>query len=110
RVLAYVNGAWGTPSSAVSAIPTSAVPQNVSVINGDGKVTISWSNVSGATKYRLQRTTGSAWSTIVYPSATSYTDTSVTNGTTYKYRVLAYVNGAWSTPSDYATATPDEKL
>ena len=109
RVLAYVNGAWGTPSSAVSAIPTSAVPQNVSVINGDGKVTISWSNVSGATKYRLQRTTGSSWSTIVYPSATSYTDTSVTNGTTYKYRVLAYVNGAWSTPSDYATATPDEK-
>ena len=108
RVLAYVNGAWGTASSAVSATPKAAttVPQNVKATAGDKKVTITWSAVSGATKYRLQRTTGSSWSTIVYPTTTSYVDTSVTNGTTYKYRVLAYVNGAWSSASSVVSATP----
>ena len=107
RVLAYVNNAWSTASSVVSATPTaSTIPQNVKATAGDGKITISWSAVSGATKYRVQRLNGTSWSTVNYPTSTSYTDTGLTNGTTYKYRVLAYVNNAWSTASSVVSATP----
>ncbi len=111
RVIAYVNNAWGTASATVSATPkASIIPQNVKATAGSGKVTITWTAVSGATKYRLQRATTSSWSTINYPTTNSYTDTDVTNGTTYKYRVLAYVNGAWSAASASVSATPDSSV
>ena len=104
-MLAYVDGAWGKVSSVVSATPTaSTTPQNVKAVADEGKVTISWSAVTGATKYRVQRLNGTSWSTINYPTTTSYVDTNVTNGTTYKYRVLAYVDGAWSAVSVVVTA------
>ncbi|MBQ8843114.1 MAG: hypothetical protein IJZ65_10855, partial [Ruminiclostridium sp.] len=107
RVLAYVNNAWSTASSVVTATPVaSIIPQNVKAVAGDGKITITWSAVSGATKYRVQRLNGTSWSTVNYPTATSYVDTAVTAGTTYKYRVLAYVNNAWSTASSVVSATP----
>ncbi len=107
RVLAYVNGAWSTASSAVSAKPFNTTPKNVKATAGDKKVTLSWTAVSGATKYRVQRLNGTTWSTVNYPATNSYTDTGLTNGTTYKYRVLAYVNGAWSTASSAVSATPN---
>ncbi|MBO5383584.1 MAG: hypothetical protein J6A30_04720, partial [Ruminococcus sp.] len=106
-MLAYVDGAWGKVSSVVSATPTaSTTPQNVKATAGDGKITISWSAVSGATKYRVQRLNGTTWSTINYPTATSYVDTAVTAGTTYKYSVFTYVDGAWGKVSSEVSATP----
>ncbi|MBP1550168.1 MAG: fibronectin type III domain-containing protein, partial [Oscillospiraceae bacterium] len=108
RVLAYVDGVWGKVSSEASATPVKVTtPQNVKATAGEGKVTISWSAVDGATKYRVQRLNGTTWSTINYPTTTSYVDTNVTAGTAYKYRVLAYVDGAWSAVSVVVTATPN---
>ncbi|MBQ8841058.1 MAG: fibronectin type III domain-containing protein, partial [Ruminiclostridium sp.] len=107
RVLAYVDGAWTTASAVVTATPeATSIPQNVTAVAGNGKVTLSWDEVSGATKYRVQCNTGTAWSTVSYPTATTYTHTGLTNGTAYKYRVLAYVDGAWTTASVVVTATP----
>lgn len=53
----------------------------------------------------IQRLNGTTWSTINYPTTTSYGDTNVTAGTTYKYRVLAYVDGAWSAVSAVVSAS-----
>ena len=108
RVLAYVNGVWSTASSAVSATPNAVdtIPKNVRAVGANKRVTITWTAVTGATKYRVQRTTGTSWTTVNYSTATTYVDTDVINGTTYKYRVLAYVNGVWSTPSSVVSAIP----
>ncbi|MCD7740704.1 MAG: fibronectin type III domain-containing protein [Ruminococcus sp.] len=59
-------------------------------------VKISWTKVSVASGYQVQRynSSTSSWSTvktITSGSTTSYTDSSLSGGTTYKYRVRAYV-------------------
>ena len=106
-MLAYVDSAWTTASAVVTATPeATSIPQNLKAVAGDSKVTLSWDEVSGATKYRVQCNTGTAWSTVSYPTTTTYTHTGLTNGTAYKYRVLAYVDGAWTTASVVVTATP----
>ncbi len=106
RVLAYVNNAWSSASASVSAKPYNTVPQSVKAIAGNKNAKITWKGVSGATKYRVQRTTGSSWSTVAYPTALSYINTGLSNGTTYKYRVLAFVNNEWSPASAVVSAKP----
>jgi hypothetical protein len=74
-----------------------AAPGNVGALAGDGSVTVSWGAVTGADSYNVYRSTspggpyGSAIATGV--TATQYTDTNVSNGTTYYYVVKA-VNAA----------------
>ena len=106
RVLAYVNGKWTSASAAVSAKPAASVPQNVKATAGDKKVTVTWSALSGATQYRVQRLNNSTWGTVANVTSTSYTNTGLTNGTSYSYRVLAYVNGKWTSASAAVSATP----
>ncbi|MBQ8842858.1 MAG: hypothetical protein IJZ65_09545, partial [Ruminiclostridium sp.] len=106
RVLAFVNNEWSPASAVVSAKPFDTTPKNVKAVAGDKRVTISWTAVSGAEKYRVQRYSGSSWSTLAYPTTNSYTNTGLTNGTTYKYRVLVSVNGEWSPVSAVVSAKP----
>lgn len=95
RIAAYNGTTLKTTSDSVVPFSFTEVPQiYTSTITSEG-VLICWTPVKGATKYRVQRTTDSTWSTITYPTETNYTDTDVSTGTTYKYRVLAYVNDAW---------------
>src|SRR5205807_1139680 len=58
-------------------------------------VGMSWSGPSGATSYKVGRSTtsGGPYTTIASPTGTGYTDTGLTNGTTYYY-VVAAVNPA----------------
>ena len=51
---------------------------------------LSWSASSGATSYNVKRSTtsGGPYTTLASPSTTSYTDTGVTNGTTFLLRGL----------------------
>ena len=79
-----------TPQLAVPPVPT-----NVVASAGNGQVGLSWSASSGATSYNVGRSTtsGGPYTTIGSPTTTSYTDTAVTNGTTYYY-VVAAANGA----------------
>lgn len=68
-------------------------PTNVSATPADGRVTLSWSALAGASSYKIYRSTtaGGAGAT-PYQSGltgTSFTDTAVSNGTTYYYQISA---------------------
>ena len=63
--------------------PTGLEAKNVT----DG-VKISWDAVSGISKYRVYRKKGNgSWTKLKEVSKTSYTDETVTNGSTYRYAV-----------------------
>ena len=108
RVLASEDGlTWSSASAIVSATPKISTPTNVKATAGNKQVKLTWTAVSGAKKYRIQRLNGSAWGTIATVSTNSYTNTGLTNGTKYSYRVLASVDGStWSSASAVVSATP----
>ncbi len=83
-----------------------SAPQNVRAAAGDKQVTLTWSAVENAEKYRVQRLSDNKWTTVATPAATSYTNTGLTNGTAYSYRVLTFANDEWSIASAVVTATP----
>ncbi|WP_240419205.1 discoidin domain-containing protein [Paenibacillus periandrae] len=81
----------------------------LSVVAGNAQITLTWPAVTGATGYNIKRSTtaGGPYTTVatnVYGSP--YTDTTVTNGTTYYYVVTAVNTGGESTNSNEASATP----
>src|SRR5262249_40646661 len=85
-------------------------PANLQAVAGDAKVSLNWATSPGATSYIIERGTGSnaALGTIASNvAATSYTDTSVINGTTYFYAVLAVNSIGTSLSSNQASATPE---
>ncbi len=111
------NGAGAT--AADSATPMSTVPGIPSGLGttstGPTEITLSWSAVTGAASYQLQRrTNGGAWgSPMDAGSGTTYTDTGLDPSTTYDYEVRS-VNTAgssgWSgvvTASTTAATAPD---
>ena len=81
-------------------------PTNVKATPGDGKVTLTWDAVTGATQYRVCRNVGNGWVNYKDVTTTSLVDTFVTNGTKYYYVVYAYVGGTWSDASSIVSATP----
>ena len=102
RVLASVDGStWSSASAVVSATPAAAsVPMN---IKATVQIKLTWDAIDNATKYRIQRLNGTTWCTVGTVTSASYTDTGLTGGTSYSYRILAFVDGKWSSPS--ATAS-----
>ena len=84
-------------------------PSGLSATGGAGQVALSWSSASGATGYKVFRGTspgGESSTPIATPTGTSYTDTSVTAGTTYYYTVKATNSSGDSPASNEASATP----
>jgi fibronectin type 3 domain-containing protein len=77
-----------------------AVPTNVAATDGTSatSVTITWTAVSGATSYTVYRSTtaGTQGSAIGTPTATTFTDSTATPGTTYYYGVTATGTGGTS--------------
>lgn len=73
---------------------TPGIPTNFTVQTANQKILVSWDQMSGATQYLLQRSldniTFTSLATISgTPLATSYLDTTVTDGTQYWYQVAA---------------------
>jgi fibronectin type 3 domain-containing protein len=94
-------------SPTFGALP--GAPSGLTATGGNVQVALSWTGGSGATSYNVKRSTvnGSGYATIASPTTTSYTDTAVTNGTTYYY-VATSVNGKGeSANSNQASATPN---
>lgn len=93
-VTAATGSLSGTASVTVNACTRPAAPANPSVTAGNAQAALSWSAVSGATSYSILRSTtsGSGYTSVVTGlTATTYTNTGLTNGTTYYY-VIAAVN------------------
>lgn len=110
-VNAVVEGAPSNEASATASTPApGSGPANLLAVPGDAQVTLSWSAVSGATQYHVKRSLipGGPYTDIATPTATSYTDTGLTNGRTYYYVVSAQLAAGQSGLSNEASATPQE--
>lgn len=104
-------GGESVDSNEASATPqalTPPPPTGLTATPGSGQVALAWNGSSGATSYRVKRATasGGPYSVIASPNSTSYTDTGLTNGTTYYYVVSAVNSAGESGNSSQVSATP----
>lgn len=86
-----------------------AAPANLQATAGNAQVTLTWSGSTGATSYTVKRSTtsGSGYTAVASGrTGTSYTDTGLTNGTTYYYVVTASNTTGESAGSTQVAATP----
>jgi Glycoside hydrolase family 44/Fibronectin type III domain len=85
-----------------------APPTGLTATAGAAQVALSWTASSAATSYHVKRSTvsGGPYTQVAAPAASSYTDTSLTNGTTYYYVVSAVNSNGESANSSQASATP----
>jgi hypothetical protein len=101
------NGATITVTAAQSA---PAAPTQLVATAGNTQVALSWTAGSGAASYNLYRGTaaGGEGTTPVATGITTvtHTDTGLTNGTTYFYKVAAVNPGGTSPLSNQASAKP----
>ncbi|MGD0733387.1 MAG: fibronectin type III domain-containing protein, partial [Terracidiphilus sp.] len=84
-------------------------PGDLLATGGNTAVALSWLTVPGATSYNILRGTASGGETLltsVSSSASSYTDTAVTNGVTYYYEITGTNSTGTGAPSNEASATP----
>ena len=112
-VLAARGGGGGGGSSSGGGGTTVSVPSapgGVSASAGNMQVTISWSSVSDATSYNIYWLNSSgvtkSTGTKIAGVTSSYTHTSLTNGTTYYYVVTAANSAGESSESSEVSATP----
>ena len=88
------------------------VPTGLTAAAGNGVVTLSWTASAGAISYNVGRSTtsGGPYATVGTPTGTTFTDTSVTNGTTYFYVVNAANTSGDSANSTQVSATPSGSI
>jgi hypothetical protein len=111
-VFAGCNGLFGGHGGRNLTAPV----RGLTATGASGQVTLNWNAYPGASSYNVWRSTTStsppANGPVMYlplqnpPTGTTFTDTTVTNGTTYYYAVNA--NGSWgvSNFSNVASAIP----
>jgi len=114
----YLNGSLddfriyrqGMGASEITALSTVLpAPGGLAATGGDGRVSLSWDAISGATSYTVKRgtTPGGPYDTQQSAvTSTSFSDTGATNGTTYYYVVSASNLGGESANSAEVSATP----
>ncbi len=113
-VVSAINSAGESANSAqASATPVAptqppAAPTGLLAAAGNAQVSLSWTASSGATSYHLKRstTTGGPYTQVSAPAVTNFTDTGLTNGTTYFYVVSALDSIGESANSAEASAKP----
>lgn len=103
------NGDWGgLQLSEFQLFAEPPGPQGLAVSWTNGQVTLNWAKLTGANGYLVKRSTnsGDSYAAIAGVSTTNYTDTAVTNGTTYYYVVSATNSSGESPNSTEVSATP----
>ncbi len=96
---------FSTFASGAPAAPPA--PTGVTATAGNGQVTLNWTAVAGADSYNIYRGTASgqeAW--VVNVSTPGFTDTGLTDGTTYFYTVTAGDGNLEGPQSSEVSATP----
>ncbi len=99
----------GTFIFRVDPVPAPGATGGLAAAAGNGQVSLTWAAATGATGYGVHRSTtsGGPYTTIKSNIVgTSYTDTGVTNGTTYYYVVTATNAEGEGASSSQAAATP----
>jgi len=113
-VVSSVNSAGESANSAqANATPVAptqppAAPAGLRATGGNAQVALTWSASAGVTSYHVKRstTTGGPYTQVGAPATTSFSDTGLTNGTTYFYVVSALNSVGESANSNQASATP----
>ncbi len=102
------NYSSGATTTASLPTPPPAAPVALTALPGDAQIALSWTASSGATGYNVKRaiTSGGPYATVASPTVNSFTNTGLTNGTTYYYVVSAVNAGGESPDSDQASAIP----
>ena len=95
-------------SNEVTVIPYGPPPTNLIATPGNASVALTWNAPSGATSHKVFRATaeGGPYTEVQQPSASNWTDATVTNNTTYYYFVRSYGSNGESAPSNTASAKP----
>lgn len=85
-------------------------PSGLSAGAGDAVVSLNWNASASATSYKVKRslTSGGPYETVATVTGTSFSDTAVTNDTTYFYVVSAVNSSGESANSVQASATPKQ--
>jgi fibronectin type 3 domain-containing protein len=88
--------------------PPPAAPLNLTATASNGAVFLKWNLSTNATGYNLQRATisGGSYTPVTAIGTTNFTDTGLTNGTTYYYVVTATNAAGAGGVSGEANATP----
>jgi regulation of enolase protein 1 (concanavalin A-like superfamily) len=113
-VVSAVNGVGESANSAqasatTQAPPAPSAPSGLVATAGNAQVSLTWTASSGATSYNVKRATvsGGPYTTIASGvTTTAYTNTGLTNGTTYHYVVSAVNAVGEGANSAQASATP----
>jgi fibronectin type 3 domain-containing protein len=113
-VVSALNSAGESANSAqTSATPVApaappAAPTGLHATAGNAQVSLTWTASTGATSYHVKRatTSGGPYTQVSTPTAASFTDTGLTNGSTYYYVVSALNAAGESANSSQASATP----
>ena len=97
----------GTAAVTVSSSNPPAAPTGLTASPASGQVSLTWTASSGATSYDIYRGTSSGGETLLASgvTGTSFTDSGLTNGTTYYYEVTAVNSGGQSSKSSEVAAT-----
>src|SRR5262249_39156139 len=112
-----ITGTAGTIShtAATTLLVNLPPPLGLTAMAGNAQVSLSWPASLGASSYTVQRglVSGGPYVTVGCPTTTSFTDSGLTNGTTYYYVVSgAYTGdpdaGGGSANSPEASATPQQ--
>jgi hypothetical protein len=111
-VSAYNSYGQSANSAEASATPIAppppGAPAGLQATSGNTQVSLSWTASTGATSYHVKRSTtnGGPYTQVSAPTAASFTDMGLTNGTTYYYVVSALNAAGESANSSQASATP----
>ncbi|MDR2741315.1 MAG: fibronectin type III domain-containing protein [Treponema sp.] len=100
----YYDSWEGAQSSYASATTSPSAPSGVTATAVDSSsITVSWAQVSGATGYKVYRSTtySGTYSLEEDSTSTSYTDTELSPITIYYYKVSAYNDNGEGTQSSY---------
>jgi len=110
-VATAANSAGESPATAeANAMPWITAPTGIQATPGDKTITLSWSPVAGATSYSCYWSNDAAItlanSTEIEPVTSPYTQTGLTNGTTYYYLMTSHDAHGESLGSAVAHAVP----